>query len=130
MATSSSSSYILLSTTVAAFAFVAALTLFVGPNGADGAQRVININGAWSPWSRISTPCLRKNKQGVMVSVSCGGGLQTKVRSCTNPRPQVREMTMEIWCSKSDIHQTILNFFLNYFYFYRSPSPSGSPNSS
>ena len=32
-----------------------------------------------SPWSTVSTPC----------NASCGGGVETKVRSCTNPRPQV-----------------------------------------
>ena len=56
---------------------------------AEGGQRVINIDGGWSPWSSISTPCLRQNAAGAMVPVTCGGGKQTKVRSCTNPRPQV-----------------------------------------
>ena len=57
---------------------------------AEGGQRVINIDGGWSPWSSISTPCLRQNAAGAMVPVTCGGGKQTRVRSCTNPRPQVR----------------------------------------
>ena len=58
---------------------------------AEGAgQRVINIDGGWSPWSSISTPCLRQNAAGAMVPVTCGGGKQTRVRSCTNPRPQVK----------------------------------------
>ncbi|XP_053387975.1 neurogenic locus notch homolog protein 1-like [Mercenaria mercenaria] len=33
-------------------------------------------NGGWSDWSDWST-----------CSVTCGGGIQTKTRSCTNPRP-------------------------------------------
>ena len=32
-----------------------------------------------SPWSTVATPC----------NASCGGGIEVKVRSCTNPRPQV-----------------------------------------
>jgi len=43
-----------------------------------GGQVLINIDGAWSPWSTINTPC----------NASCGGGVMVKVRSCTNPRPQ------------------------------------------
>ena len=31
----------------------------------------------------------RENAAGAMVPVTCGGGKQTRVRSCTNPRPQV-----------------------------------------
>ena len=56
---------------------------------AEAGQRVFNIDGGWSPWSSISTPCLRQNAAGAMVPVTCGGGKQTRVRSCTNPRPQV-----------------------------------------
>ena len=35
-----------------------------------------------SPWSTVATPC----------NASCGGGIEVKVRSCTNPRPQVGMM--------------------------------------
>ena len=65
---------------------------------AEGGQRVINIDGGWSPWSSISTPCLRQNAAGAMVPVTCGGGKQTRVRSCTNPRPQViiRQIEREV----------------------------------
>lgn len=44
----------------------------------SGQKVIINIDGNWSPWSTVATPC----------NASCGGGVQTKVRSCTNPRPQ------------------------------------------
>lgn len=62
--------------------------LFLSPWLVSGQQRAINIDGAWSPWSTISTPCLRQTSTG-LKEVTCGGGKQTKVRSCTNPRPQV-----------------------------------------
>ncbi|XP_064091051.1 adhesion G-protein coupled receptor D1-like [Macrobrachium nipponense] len=42
------------------------------------ATTVTNINGEWSPWSNMATPCTK----------SCGGGVNLKVRSCTNPSPQ------------------------------------------
>ncbi|TRY76932.1 hypothetical protein TCAL_10625 [Tigriopus californicus] len=53
-----------------------------------GQQRPINIDGQWSPWSTITTPCMRANVQGQMMPVTCGGGTQRRIRSCTNPRPQ------------------------------------------
>jgi hypothetical protein len=53
------------------------------------AQRVITIHGSWSPWSTVTTPCLRDNAEGIPVPVSCGGGLMNRKRSCTNPVPQV-----------------------------------------
>ena len=37
------------------------------------------INGGWSPWSNVATPC----------NVTCGGGKMLRRRSCTNPTPQV-----------------------------------------
>nr|XP_045582766.1 adhesion G-protein coupled receptor D1-like [Procambarus clarkii] len=37
-----------------------------------------DINGNWSDWSVIGTPCTK----------SCDGGVTTKVRSCTNPAPE------------------------------------------
>jgi len=43
-----------------------------------GQKVIITIDGNWSPWSTLSTPC----------NASCGGGVKTRVRSCTNPRPQ------------------------------------------
>ncbi|KAK7081539.1 hypothetical protein SK128_018351 [Halocaridina rubra] len=37
-----------------------------------------DINGEWSPWSIMATEC----------SKACGGGVNLKVRSCTNPAPE------------------------------------------
>ncbi|XP_068212021.1 adhesion G-protein coupled receptor D1-like [Palaemon carinicauda] len=47
------------------------LTLFA-------ATTPVDIDGAWSPWSSMATPCTK----------TCGGGVHLKVRSCTNPSPQ------------------------------------------
>ena len=55
-----------------------------------GSERTITINGNWSPWSTMATPCLRENLKGQLVPVTCGGGKMTRTRSCTNPVPQVR----------------------------------------
>ena len=52
--------------------------LLLAPNPVSAVKVIINIDGNWSPWSRIDTPC----------NASCGGGVRVKTRSCTNPRPQ------------------------------------------
>ena len=52
-------------------------------------KKPITIHGGWSPWSTVATPCLRKNAKGFYVPVTCGGGMTTRKRSCTNPVPQV-----------------------------------------
>ena len=39
-------------------------------------QKPFSVNGGWSGWSGYSS-----------CSKSCGGGQQTKTRSCTNPPP-------------------------------------------
>ena len=57
-----------------------------------GIERTITINGGWSPWSTVATPCLRENLKGKQVLVTCGGGKMTRKRSCTNPVPQVRTL--------------------------------------
>ena len=51
--------------------------LILGPELVDS-QVLINVDGGWSPWSTVNTPC----------NASCGGGVMIKMRSCTNPRPQ------------------------------------------
>ncbi len=48
-------------------------------------QDHIKIDGEWSPWSRIQTPCIDKASG---VEVVCGGGVRKRYRSCTNPMPQ------------------------------------------
>ncbi|XP_063598335.1 adhesion G-protein coupled receptor D1-like [Penaeus indicus] len=45
-------------------------TLFVVTSSRD-------LDGGWSPWSSMATPC----------SKSCGGGINHRVRSCTHPVP-------------------------------------------
>jgi len=60
---------------------VLAVVLFIGPRFVQAQKVIININGNWSPWSTVNTPC----------NASCGGGVMVKVRSCTNPRPQGME---------------------------------------
>ena len=74
------------------FIFGLIWTIFAFCHGQDSvpdSPRTITINGNWSPWSTIATPCLRENLKGQMVPVSCGGGKMTRKRSCTNPVPQV-----------------------------------------
>ena len=42
-------------------------------------RSIPTINGGWSPWSNVATPC----------NATCGGGKMIRRRSCTNPTPQV-----------------------------------------
>ena len=37
------------------------------------------MNGGWGAWSELAS-----------CSVSCGGGVKVRTRSCTNPKPQNR----------------------------------------
>ena len=53
----------------------------------------LTINGGWSPWSTVATPCMRPNARGRLEEVFCGGGMKTRKRSCTNPVPQVSLLT-------------------------------------
>jgi len=46
----------------------------------------ISIDGQWSPWSTIKGFCVEKNNRQNLVF--CGGGVERKFRSCTNPSPQ------------------------------------------
>lgn len=48
----------------------------------------VRIDGGWSPWSTISSPCMRQLADGTWTEATCGGGQLTKIRSCTNPIPQ------------------------------------------
>ena len=59
-----------------------------GVSNAIAEQDMVTINGDWSPWSTVATPCVREIN-GAMVNVSCGGGNMIRRRSCTNPEPQV-----------------------------------------
>lgn len=46
------------------------------------------VDGGWSPWSTVATPCV-KELDGYLVPVTCGGGKMIRKRSCSNPTPQV-----------------------------------------
>ena len=48
--------------------------------------QVIDIDGNWSPWSNLETPCLKRGTSDVIVY--CGGGVRKRYRSCTNPTKQ------------------------------------------
>ncbi|XP_059096721.1 uncharacterized protein LOC131891214 [Tigriopus californicus] len=43
------------------------------------------IDGGWTPWSILDTPCFNKRTGS---KVDCGGGIQYRHRSCTNPEPR------------------------------------------
>ena len=65
------------------------VTLFLMRIELSGAVNgMITINGGWSPWSTVATPCSRMIN-GVSTNVTCGGGIMKRRRSCTNPEPQV-----------------------------------------
>ena len=51
------------------------------------------IDGGWSPWSKIVTPCHVKANENVRVD--CGGGVRKRFRSCTHPVPQGRGRSCE-----------------------------------
>ena len=64
-------------------------------SNANNAGAMLTINGGWSPWSTVATPCIREIN-GAMVDVSCGGGKMIRRRSCTNPEPQVKRHHTQI----------------------------------
>ena len=43
------------------------------------------VDGNWSPWSTLATPCFEE-RTGQLVE--CGGGVQYRYRSCSNPHPR------------------------------------------
>ena len=55
-----------------------------------------DLDGGWSPWGKLETPCVKgyppsKNGFGSISSVlaKCNGGVRIRYRSCTMPVPQV-----------------------------------------
>ena len=65
------------------------VTFLIGFSNASNPRNMITINGGWSPWSTVATPCQRM-VNGMKIDVTCGGGEMVRRRSCTNPEPQVR----------------------------------------
>ena len=49
-------------------------------------EAAIRVDGNWSPWSTVKSYCVDPNARQNLVT--CGGGVETKYRSCTNPAPQ------------------------------------------
>ena len=45
----------------------------------------VPIDGNWSPWSSVATPCIDKLTGD---KVECGGGVRLRYRSCTDPEPR------------------------------------------
>lgn len=60
---------------------ITTLVLCISPSGG------IKVDGAWSPWSRFQTPCVKANDPSVLVV--CGGGVRQRYRSCSKPAPQM-----------------------------------------
>ena len=46
----------------------------------------IVVDGQWSPWSTIKTYCVDPDIRQNLVF--CGGGVESRFRSCTKPAPQ------------------------------------------
>ena len=68
------------------------------------------INGGWSVWSADG-----------QCSLSCGGGVQFKIRTCTNPKPSVngrncngaaKEIAEKKWCN-TQVNFILLNWGRN-----------------
>merc|ERR1719195_1652464 len=53
---------------------------------APGVRAAISVDGMWSPWSTVKSYCVDPLVRQNLVT--CGGGVETKYRSCTNPAPQ------------------------------------------
>ena len=49
-------------------------------------EALIRVDGNWSPWSTVKSYCVDPSARQNLVT--CGGGVETKYRSCTNPAPQ------------------------------------------
>jgi hypothetical protein len=43
------------------------------------------VDGSWSPWSTLDTPCVNVATGRL---ATCGGGVQMRYRSCSEPMPR------------------------------------------
>ena len=48
-----------------------------------------DLDGGWSPWGKLETPCVKGFGSISSVLVKCNGGVRIRYRSCTMPVPQV-----------------------------------------
>jgi len=63
------------------------LTFFLAATFQDlSVSARIVVDGQWSPWSTIKTYCVDSYNRRNLVF--CGGGVETRFRSCTKPAPQ------------------------------------------
>lgn len=64
---------------------------FYGPRSCNGRIEEVPeageqpLDGNWSPWSTLATPCFSKR---IGELVLCGGGIQYRYRSCSSPHPR------------------------------------------
>ena len=58
----------------------------------------VDLDGGWSPWSKLQTPCTKSPEDSTLVH--CEGGVRIRYRSCTMPVPQGPEGEP---CQGSDI---------------------------
>ena len=74
------------------------------------------LDGAWSPWSTITTPCF---SLGTGKLVDCGGGIQLRYRSCSQPQPRFNGRVCwgydyeEQPCNVDNCQRKLTWFFIN-----------------
>ncbi len=67
------------------------MMVYIGPKKCLGqvdehpVSTIKEIDGEWSPWSTLNTPCFNM-KSGKLAP--CGGGLMKRHRSCSHPVPR------------------------------------------
>ena len=46
-----------------------------------------DLDGGWSPWGKLETPCVKNAISSELAK--CNGGVRIRYRSCSMPVPQV-----------------------------------------